>query len=123
MLDRGKVHGQGEALALGASFVLVVASFVFSALYALYSLTRRKWSSAMPEPGWLPPKAHTAFQSLEEQLGDLAAATLNSFGFNWEISDLKNRLVDRALWFLVAALLGLLLIAVEILIIDIRLPS
>jgi hypothetical protein len=40
-----------------------------------------------------------------------AVHLLDNFAGNWEISDMKNRLVDQALLFLVAALVGIVALA------------
>lgn len=118
----GKLSSHAEYVEASAATVGIVSAFVFSALYALSALVAtRRWSWPTPVAGWYPvPDEGAATPSLEEQRQLLTAATIRSFTYNWEVSELKNRLVDRALAWLVVALTGLLTIAIAVLVIAVQ---
>jgi hypothetical protein len=109
VLDGGKFDGHdGSRTAFAVVLALTTAAFVISAAYALTALVKtRFWRWARPD-------------HLDEARGEEAAARygirsahlLDDFAFNWEVSVLKNHLVDKALWSLVTALVGIAVLAV-----------
>lgn len=84
---------------LAATTILFITSAIF-ALRALVSTRQWSWSN----PHDLP---HDKDEPANKQLGMRAAHLYADFATNWEISDLKNRLVDNALVCLVGALSGI----------------
>jgi hypothetical protein len=107
VLDNTK-WADSDVRRLFALFLCVTAlCFVVSAGYALLALVKtRTWNWSNPKH--LPVKL---LEDLDTQLGMRAAHLLQDFAGNWEISDLKNRLVDRALFLLLAALGGIMMLA------------
>jgi hypothetical protein len=97
---------------LRTAFAIVLAfttvAFVTSAAYALIALVKtRFWRWA--RPGHLDPlKGKPA----AVRRGARSAHLLDDFAYDWEVSVLKNHLVDRALVALVAALAGIALLAI-----------
>lgn len=99
--DDGARHG------LALAILFAVLMFVLSAGYALWSLVGiRVWNRTNPHD--LDSMKDI---DVEEWPIKRAAQTLFDFGYNWEISDQKNRYVDLALRFLGAALVGVALFA------------
>jgi hypothetical protein len=103
LVDPTKIEDATIRRTFAVVLCVVTVAFILSAIFALRALvsTRTwKWS----EPYDLPLDKG---ESRQKQLGMRAAHLLSAFSYNWEISDLKNRCVDRALQFLVVALLGI----------------
>ncbi|MEA2439360.1 MAG: hypothetical protein QOH76_784 [Thermoleophilaceae bacterium] len=87
---------------------VTTVGFVLSALYALGALVATRvwlWS----DPHDLPSDPG---ESREMRIGMRAAHLLAGYAGNWEISDVKNRLVDLALRWLIVALAAMLVLAV-----------
>lgn len=82
---------------------VITILFALSATYALRALAGRdcrRWK-------WEDPKALARTMidlSPTERIARRSAGLLDDFAYNWEISDLKNRLVDNALFCLTFAL-------------------
>jgi Ca2+/Na+ antiporter len=98
-----------KAVRLWFAIVLFATTslFVLSAIYSLRALVvTRTWNWS--EPFDLPRNPD---DSRETQLGWRAAHLLEDFGANWEISLVKDRTVDLALLCLVAALVGIAVLA------------
>jgi hypothetical protein len=86
-----------------AALLLSVLAFVLSAGYSLRALVRfRTWSRADPAKFW-----HQRDADLKAELTKRTAWLFRDFAYNWEVSDVKNRNVDLALRYLVAALAGI----------------
>jgi hypothetical protein len=83
-------------------------AFVLSAFYALRALVATRvwhWSQPFDLPIDLS-------EQMPKRLGMRATHLLQGFAGNWEISDLKNRLVDLALRWLLLALAAIVALAV-----------
>lgn len=110
-LDHMKLTDPDLRKAFAIGLVVTTAAFVLSAFYALRALvSTRVWSWS--EPLDLPVSQE---EDRKTQLGMRAAHLLQDFAGNWEISDLKNRLVDLALRWLVLALAAIVCLAAIIL--------
>lgn len=102
---------QPERIAVAVLLLAATSLFVLAAVYALRALVgTRKWLA--PDPHWLDKPLPT----LQERLARRSAAHLDQFAGNWEVCDVKNRLVDNGLRALVGALAGLPLVALVVLI-------
>ncbi len=96
----------GDSIAQGTVAVLLALAtltFAVSAYFALAALIRlRRW--VWEAPGDLP---RDAAEALPKRYLQRAAHLRVDFAHNWEVADLKNRLVDNSLY---ALLLGLFLL-------------
>ena len=100
VFDDEKIKEDAWQAVLAVLLFATTAAFVASAVYALVALVRyREWNWS--EMWDLPREA----ESSAELKRSRAAHLLQNFRGNWEISDVKNRHVDNALRFLIAALL------------------
>jgi hypothetical protein len=107
ILDTSKLGNKPVRLSFAIVLFATTSLFVLSAWYSLRALVAtRAWVWSLPYD--LPLDPH---ESLPTQLGMRAAHLLEDFGANWEISDVKNRTVDVALRCLVAALVGIAVLA------------
>ena len=103
VVDPNKINDATIRKAFAIVLCLVTVAFIFAAIFALRALVAtRTWRWS--EPRDLPLDAR---ELRTKQIGMRAAHLLSAFSYNWEISDLKNRCVDRALQFLVVALIGI----------------
>jgi hypothetical protein len=110
-LDHMKLTDPDLRKAFAIGLVVTTAAFVLSVFYALRALvSARVWSWS--EPFDLPVSED---EDRKTQLGMRAAHLLQDFAGNWEISDLKNRLVDLALRWLLLALAAIVCLAAIIL--------
>jgi hypothetical protein len=106
LLDGEKWHSGTLRVCFAIGLFATTTLFVLAAFYALRALTSketRRWNRLTPSNIW----AASAEATPERRLGMRAAQLLTDFAANWEIADLKNRNMDNALRFLVAALVGL----------------
>ncbi|HEX5925197.1 MAG TPA: hypothetical protein VFY45_15300 [Baekduia sp.] len=107
ILDDTKVPDPRLQRLLMIVLTVTTVAFVISAVYALRALVAtRKFD--WPHPGDLKRVSAT---DAVERLQLRAALSLHDFAYNWEVSELKNRCVDRAGQLLVIALLGLATLA------------
>ena len=107
-LDAQKITDPDARRWFGIVLCVATACFVLSAFYALRALVAtRTWNWGQPTD--LPIEAE---EHLQKRLGMQAAHLLQDYAGNWEISDVKNRLVDLSLRWLVGALFSLLGLAV-----------
>jgi hypothetical protein len=107
ILDNSKLADKTVRLSFAIVLFVTTSLFVLSALYSLRALVAtRAWNWS--EPFDLP---RNPGDSRETQLGWRAAHLLEDFGANWEISLVKDRTVDLALLCLVAALVGIAVVA------------
>jgi|SRR5689334_20470953 len=109
VLDSAKFDGHHDVRTMFAIVLaFTTAAFVVSATYTLYALVKtRYWRWARPDH----------LDALKQQpaavrYGVRSAHLLDDFAFNWEVSVLKNHLVDKALWALIAALAGIAVLAI-----------
>ena len=112
ILERARFTDTGLRVAFAAVLCATTWFLVASAVYALRALVAtRTWS-------WIDPHSLPTDRKEKEakQLGMRAAHLLHSFGTNWEISDVKNRTVDKALSCLVIGLVGIGTLATLVLI-------
>lgn len=102
LVDPAKVTDGDLRRALAVLLFVITVSFVLSAIFALRALVAtRTWA-------WVNPHDVDGLPTGEvERIRMRAAHLLDDFATNWEISDLKNRCVDRALLFLIVALIGI----------------
>jgi hypothetical protein len=107
ILDNSKLAEKTVRLSFAIVLFATTSLFVLSALYSLRALVvTRTWNWS--EPFDLPRDPD---EPLPMQLGMRAAHLLQDFGANWEITDVKNRTVHLALRCLVAALVGIAMLA------------
>jgi hypothetical protein len=107
-LDSSKVAWAADRRALAILLAFTTLSFVLSAAYALRALVAaRHWRYSD-----LHGLDNGTGKSVHEQLGMRAAHLIDNFAYNWEVADLKNRLVSNALALLLLALLGIVAMAV-----------
>jgi hypothetical protein len=103
VLDRNKFTDPDVRKWAAVVLCITTVLFALSAVYALRALvSTRRWN--WPDPTDL--KCARA-GDLPSRLTKRASEQLNHFTYNWEISDLKNRCVDRAGLCLIAALIGI----------------
>jgi hypothetical protein len=109
VLDGDKFKGHGDSrLFFAIVLAFTTAAFVISAAYALTALVKtRFWRWARPDH-----LDEARGQEAAARYGIRSAHLLDDFAFNWEVSVLKNHLVDKALWWLIAALAGIAVLAV-----------
>ena len=107
IFDDGKIRDETWQAVLAFLLFAATAAFVTSAIYALVALVRhRRWNWSDTRD--LPRQIDSA-DALKRRR---AAFLLHNWEGNWEISDVKNRLVDNALRTLIAALV--LLVALSL---------
>lgn len=107
LIDPAAITDLGNRRAFAIVLCATTVAFIVSAIFALRALVGTRtlaWSNIHDLP--LDPNEPRA-----QRLGMRAAHLLEDFAFNWEISDLKNRNVDRALVFLTVALIGIAALA------------
>lgn len=104
VLDSAKFKGHGDIRTIFAAVLaFTTAAFVISAAYALMALVKtRFWRWARPDH--LDEVKHA---DAATRYAVRSAHLLDDFAFNWEVSVLKNHLVDKALWALIVALAGI----------------
>jgi len=103
VVDPQKITDPTIRRIFAAVLCVVTVAFIGSAIFALRALVAtRGWNWS--DPHEMPPGVPATRQ---RRIGMRAANRLSAFAFNWEVSDLKNRCVDRALQFLVVALVGI----------------
>jgi hypothetical protein len=103
VIDPSKITDSTIRGIFAAVLCVVTVAFILSAIFALRALVvTRTWNWS--DPFEMPPDST---DRREEKIGMRAASRLSAFAFNWEISDLKNRCVDRALQLLLVALVGI----------------
>jgi hypothetical protein len=109
VLDSAKFEdNNGLRIAFAAVLAATTIAFVVSAAYALTALVNtRHWRWSAPDhlDGAIGKSAAVRY-------GIRSAHLLDDFAFNWEVSVLKNHLVDKALWSLIVALVGIAVLAV-----------
>ncbi len=107
ILDANRVTDPRLQRLLMIVLALTTAAFVISAVYALRALVAtRKFDWPHPDDLKRVSATHAV-----ERLQLRAAESLYDFAYNWEVSELKNRCVDRAGQLLIIALCGLAILA------------
>jgi hypothetical protein len=107
-LDGNKWSDLGARRWFAIGLCVTSAAFVLSAFYALRALVATRvwhWSQPFDLPICISEPS-------PKRLGMRATHLLQGFAGNWEISDLKNRLVDLALRWLLLALTTIVALAV-----------
>jgi hypothetical protein len=107
ILDTNKLADKTVRPSFAIVLFATTSLFVLSALYSLRALVvTRTWNWSEP-----PDLLRDPDGPRETQLGWRAAHLLEDFGANWEVTDVKNRTVHLALRCLVAALVGIAVLA------------
>jgi hypothetical protein len=103
------IGSQSIRIAFASVLFATTLLFIGSAYCALRALVRRRdWSWLDPHSlRSAPPGLDRHEASRQHLLGVRATHLLENFAYNWEVSDLKNRYVDRAFIFLLAGLGGI----------------
>lgn len=111
VLDATKLPSYGLRLSFAITLAFTTTLFVLSAIHALRALVRtRVWNWSLPKHLPVDPA-----EPVPTRIGLRAAHLLDDFSRNWEIAVLKDRAVDRALWCLAAALIGVVGLAIVVL--------